>query len=181
MPNRFFLFAATTILVISSGCGGVRGACCSRGWQAHTPAPIMSGQSSNLQIRIVGPQHNTIEVYFHNQGVLLDQFQSVTFPDSAPLDCRNNVIIASGSPSGTFAVIYGQHRDKVRAFGWKANTIQLESFEVSGAKGHPARAHWITTQILKVEYWEAYARQYIIRFDANSDSSGAFTTLYPQN
>jgi hypothetical protein len=140
---------------------------CRVGNSAHTGGD----QPGDFQIRIVGPERNTIEVYFHNQGVDLDQFRLVPpLSDTRAMECGKNVVVAHNSPSGTFAVIYGQHRDKVKAFGWKAGTIQFESFDVPVDPGQPVRLHWITTQILKAQFGTGYSKEFLLQFNAKGDT-----------
>jgi hypothetical protein len=175
--NTFFrLVACITVLGFSPAC---LPHC--RAW--HNSVPPLSERAGELEVRIVGPRHNVIEVYFHNQGVDLDQFKVIQppSPDTPPLQYCKTVIVARHSPYGTFAVIYGNHQEKIMAFGWREGTVNMESFELPTISDHPVRVEWVTAQILRVEYGKHYSQEYVFEFNPKDDPDQAWRALFPAN
>jgi hypothetical protein len=128
-------------------------------------------QPGDLQIHVVGEHHDIIEVYFHVEGVDLDQFRRVPFPNTLHIDLDDDVILAPKNAGGTFALIYGKHRDYVKAFGWKAGTTELESFDLPVEPGYPVRLKWVTTQILKAQFGKGYSKECVVQFNAKGDQA----------
>ena len=136
-------------------------------------------QPGDLQIHVVGEHRDIIEVYFHVEGVDLDQFiQEPPFPGTSKIELEDDVILAPKNPGGTFAVIYGKHRDHVKAFGWKQGTTELESFDLPVEPGYPVRLKWVTTQILKAQFGKGYSKECVVQFNAKGDQ--AWKVLFPQ-
>ena len=142
------LLALAAIIVFECGCTSGEH---QREW--HNSVPILNEQPGQLELRIAGEHDNVIEVYFHNQGVDSDQFAVVDPPsgDTAPLEFGKTVIVSQSGPYGTFAVIYGNPREKLRALGWQVGKAQLARFELPATAGRPIRAEWATPKILRVE------------------------------
>jgi hypothetical protein len=139
-----------------------------------------AGESPNdLKVHVVGDRFDTIEVTFHNEGVDLDQFKRVTFPETLNLHCAGNIVLAPRNPSGTFAVRYGAHLDKVRVYGWRKQTITLIDHDLPVDPNYPVRIQWMTTQIVKVHHGPNQSKELIFQFNSNTDPPSAWQPLYP--
>jgi hypothetical protein len=134
-------------------------------------------QPGDLKVQIVGQHADTIEVYFHNQGIDLDQFHRQTYAATENLQFGDNVVLAPKNPSGTFAVRYGYNRDHVTVYGFRKDRIDFLHKDLPLDPGYAACLTWITTQILKVQYGPCHSKEMVVRFNGNADQ--AWTILFP--
>jgi hypothetical protein len=91
------------------------------------------------------------------------------------LTCGDSVIVAPQSPSGTFAVIYGEHHEQALAFGWRPGTTKFESIDLlkeiepPAEDAYPIRLKWITPQILKADCGRDASHELVFQFNPKDD------------
>lgn len=141
---RLFAFAACMMLatVPIVGC---------RRTEWHNTPPFATEQPGQLELRITGDRENTIEAYFYNQGDL-ELFSVIAPPvgDNRPLTFGKTILIPASGLYGTFAVIYGNHPHRIKAFGWQPGKATLNVYELQQVS-EVRSAEWVTPRILRVE------------------------------
>src|SRR6185312_9291146 len=85
-------------------------------------------EKENLQVRIVGPYFNAIEIYYHSSSQNRDEFARDELPGAMYLNCQANIFLAPQNPFGTFAVRFGHHNDTFKVYGWKKSETEPASY-----------------------------------------------------
>ena len=133
------------------------------------PTELETGpDSDDLKIHVIGPQFDTIEVYFKTE-----YFYTEKFPNTWYLQYGNRISLAKKNKFGTFAVLVGDG-SLVRAYGWKSSVQKPEALDIPVEKGYPVQMQWVTDRILKVRHGDCLSKSTIVRFN---DVDKAWTTL----
>lgn len=133
--------------------------------------------SGDLQVHVRGPQHNMLEIFFH------ENLERYAIPNGIDL-CRNGrVLVPAKNDLGTLAVQYGT--TGFTAFGWKGNaiiplTVGRNTYPPTGSDPDPHVVdidldpacpiclEWVSPRILRITHGPRLGLEYVVRFDGDS-------------
>lgn len=151
--------------------------------EAASGTVFRSGTDSEyLEVRVVGPDFGTLEIYLHSASQDRDEFARDVLPGAQNLQYGGSVVLAPPNPYGTFAVRYGYNQDTFKVYGWKKGATAPVSYPqkkslADGAQGdpvtlvpgQPVQLEWVTPRILRAS---AGAKSLILRFSSADDPWG---------
>lgn len=127
----------------------------------------------NIQIRVVGPEHGAIEIYYHSAAQNRDEFARDEISGAKNLHCHQSILLAPPGPYGTFAVRFGHRHDMFKVYGWKKTATAPEmNGPITLEPGHHVHLEWVTPRILRAT---AHDKEMVLRFN---DADKAWSVLY---
>lgn len=136
--------------------------------QAPPPVPTVptyptvyraSDDPRDLQVHVVGPAFDKLEIYFH------DEMATERFEGQVNLHA-GGVLLAPASGLGTFALRYGAGCDTFKVYGWKkGKAVPDASPPLTLSPGCPVRLEWVTSKVLKATTSDASCPPLYLRFD----------------
>lgn len=151
------------ILALTPRAGNAYGGRCFETLVACDPCPSELATATGedqLQIKVVGPNKDQLEVYFHNEVTIYKN----DYDGTQNLNCNSHILLAPSNSLGTFAVRFGSNYDRLKIYAWSSSKRDFRVYDAQPEKGGPIWSmKWMTPTTLRIDFGQAYDKARIIR------------------